>query len=223
MVSPKILSGVGLLQGLSLDQLERLAAAAVVKNFAAGELIVSEAEPRRGFNIVLEGSVKVFKASSEGKEQTIYVFGAGEPFCLCSAFSRDQHLASAAALEPSRILLLPPKEMEKLAKKEPTLLLSMVSLLSRRLKDSLELIESLSLRGLPGRIAAFLLQAAHEESGRLLVRRRLTQRELAKMLNATPEALSRALKKLADDGLIENKGRETLLLDVEGLRETARG
>jgi Mn-dependent DtxR family transcriptional regulator len=43
------------------------------------------------------------------------------------------------------------------------------------------------------------------------------------MLNATPEALSRALKKLADDGLIENKGRETLLLDVEGLRETARG
>jgi CRP/FNR family transcriptional regulator len=113
--------------------------------------------------------------------------------------------------------------MEKLARKEPTLLMSMVSLLSRRLKDSLELIESLSLRGLPGRIAAFLLQAAQEENGRMIVRRRLTQRELAKMLNATPEALSRALKKLADDRLIENKGRETLLLDVEGLREAARG
>ncbi|MFW5837867.1 MAG: Crp/Fnr family transcriptional regulator, partial [Desulfovibrionaceae bacterium] len=188
-----------------------------------GEIIVTESEPRRGFHVVLSGRVKVFKASAEGKEQTVYVFGPGEPFCLCGAFGEEGHLASAAALEASRVLVLPPAGMEKLAAREPALPMAMVSLLSRRLKESLELIESLSLKGLPGRLAAFLLQGAEESGGEAVVRLHLTHRELAKMLNATPEALSRTLKRLADDGLVENRGREIAILDEARLRDAARG
>jgi CRP/FNR family transcriptional regulator len=223
LVAPEVLSGIELFSRLPRPQVEKLARVAVVKDFEAGEIIVTESEPRRGFHVVLEGRVKVFKASPDGKEQTVFVFGGGEPFCLCGAFGDEGHLASAAALAPSRVLALQPAGVETLAREEPTLLMAMVSLLSRRLKESLELIESLSLRGLPARLAAFLLQAAEEAGGERVVRLHLTHRELAKMLNATPEALSRTLKRLSDEGLVASRGREIAVLDEAGLRETSRG
>ena len=83
------------------------------------------------------------------------------------------------------------------------------------------MIESLALLGLPGRVAGFLLHEAARGLGGDVVRLSISQRELAKIVGATPEALSRALRRLAEAGLLAVRGREVDILERAGLAREA--
>ncbi len=105
-----------------------------------------------------------------------------------------------------------------MAREDPSILFHFLRVVSRRLKDAMEMIESLSLRGLPGRVAGFLLHAREEDrDGRRLVALGISQRELAKIVGATPEALSRTLGRMARQGLVRISGRDMEILDRAGL------
>lgn len=204
-----------LFAGVPEEQLAALADAARVRAYAAGEFIVGEDEEPRGFFVVVAGRVKLFKMSPEGREQTVYAFGAGEPFCLCSVFEGERFPANAAALEPSRVLVVPPEAFERVARAEPSLLFNILLVLSRRLKEAMSLVESLSLKEVPQRVAAYLLQAPR---GGGVVDLPVTHRELAKIVGTTPESLSRSLKRMAGQGLVAVDGRRITVLDEAGLR-----
>jgi len=221
---PKQLQGVGLFAGIGRERLNALAAQAVRKPFRSGDLIIGETDPVRAFYVVLSGRVKLYKSSAEGKEQTLCVLGPGEPFGLCTAFAVESFPASVMALEEGTLLVIPGPVIEEIAGKEPSLLLNIIQVLSRRLKDSMALIETLSLMEIPQRLSTYLLSLesgadAEKESLALPV----TRRELAKILGATPEALSRAVRKMADDGLIRTEGRTVLVLDRPALERLAQG
>lgn len=209
-----LLKTLPLFAGVPEDQLAALADAARVRSYAAGELIVGEDENPRGFFVVVSGRVKLFKLSPEGREQTVYAFGPGEPFCLCSVFEGERFPANAAALEPSRVLVAPPDVFEAVARAEPSLLFNILLVLSRRLKEAMTLVESLSLKEVPQRVAAYLLQAPAEGG---VVDLPVTHRELAKIVGTTPESLSRSLKRMAGRGLVSVAGRRIAILDREGL------
>jgi CRP/FNR family transcriptional regulator len=87
------------------------------------------------------------------------------------------------------------------------------------------LIESLSLMEIPQRLASFLLHALTREGDREMNRLELTitQRELAKILGATPEALSRAIRKMSNAGILIMDGRSIRILDRNALEELAEG
>jgi len=87
------------------------------------------------------------------------------------------------------------------------------------------LIESLSLKEIPQRLASFLLHALTREGDKEINRLELTitQRELAKILGATPEALSRAVRKMSNAGILAMDGRSIRILDREALEELAEG
>jgi CRP/FNR family transcriptional regulator len=213
-----------LFQGVSPENLRLLAAQALYRKYPAQEIIIGEADPIKSFYVVLTGRLKLYKSSPEGKEQTIQLLGPGDPFGLCTAFATDAFPASAMTLEESSVILIPGALMESTALKEPKLLLNIIQILSRRLKDSMTLIESLALKEIPGRLASFLLHSlaqSHGETDRLELA--ITQRELAKILGATPEALSRALRKLADDGILRASGRTLRILDRGALGDLAEG
>jgi CRP/FNR family transcriptional regulator len=214
-----------LFQGVSGDGLQTLAARARYRTFKAGEEIVGERDPVRAFYVVLSGQVKLYKSSSEGKEQTLYLLGPGEPFGLCTAFAVESFPASVSALEESSVIFIPGPDVEAIARREPALLLSIIQVLSRRLKETMNLVESLALQEIPQRLAAFLL---HGLSRRGMVPENrvqltTTHRELAKILGVTPEALSRALKKMAGEGILTVDGRMITVLDRETLADIAAG
>lgn len=203
------LENTQLFQGVLTQSLSDLAARAVYKTYGAQAVVLSEAQPVKSFYLILTGKLKLFKISPDGREQTLQLLGPGDPFGLCTAFATESFPASAVALEPSTLLSVPGPQVEAIALREPKLLLNIISILSRRLKESMTLIESLSLKDLPARIASFL---RHELSrgapGQTHLTLSLSQRELAKILGATPEALSRTLRKMSDDGLIRVSGRD---------------
>lgn len=208
--------------GLPENQLKILANAIISKEYEPGQTIVLEAERPKAFYVVGEGRVKVYKSSPKGKEQTIYVFGPGEPFCLCQAFGKSGFPANISALEKSRILIFAADILENLAKTEPSLLFNFIAILSKRLKESMQMIESLSLWDLPQRLAAFIVQlsAGHTEA---TIELSFTHREVAKILGATPEALSRTLKKFEAQGLVETNGRVLKILNPSELDRMAQG
>lgn len=218
----EVLRHIPIFEHLADEQIKTLAGCAREKNVRPGKAVFEDMEYSQGFYLIVWGSVKIFKGSPEGKEQTIFVFGPGELFCL-TAFIDDLAPANATALEDTRILFFPAEVMESIARKEPSLLFGLLLALSRRLKESLMLIESLSLKEIPQRLAAFLSHAFADEKQGDEISLHFSQRELAKIIGASPETLSRVFRRLADDGILTVNGRKIRVIDRQRLKSLASG
>jgi CRP/FNR family transcriptional regulator, dissimilatory nitrate respiration regulator len=218
----EVLKHIPIFAGLPEDQLKILADCARQKSVRPGRPVFEELMHSPGCYLVVWGSVKIFKSSPEGKEQTIFVFGPGELFCL-TAFADEYAPASATALEDTRILFFPVEVMEGVARREPSLLFGILLTLSRRLKEALTIIESLSLKEIPQRLAIFLTHALTAEGQGDTVELRFSQRELAKIIGATPETLSRVLRKLGDENVLSIDSRTIRILDRPALAALAQG
>jgi CRP/FNR family transcriptional regulator len=218
------MKSIDLFQGISSETLRILAAQALYKKYAPQEMVIGETELIRSFYIVLTGRLKLYKSSPEGREQTIQLLEPGDPFGLCTAFATDAFPAGAMAMEQSSALLIPGTLVEAVALKEPRLLLNIIQILSRRLQHSMAVIESLALKEIPARLASFLMHSLlqHPE-GATRLDLVITQRELAKILGSTPEALSRALRKMAEGGIARASGRTIHILDRSALQRLAEG
>jgi CRP-like cAMP-binding protein len=221
----KQMQTLDLFQGVPAEKLRTLAERSRYKTYKAGEMFIGETDPAHAFYVIVTGQVKLYKSSPEGKEQTLYLLRPGDPFGMCTAFAIDSFPANAMALEESGVLMIPGPVMETVATSEPRLLMNIIQILSDRLKESMTLIESLSLMEIPQRLASFLLHALTREGDREVNRLELTitQRELAKILGSTPEALSRAVRKMSNAGILAMDGRTIRILDREALDDLAEG
>ncbi len=214
-----------LFEGVPAEKLRGLAERSLYRTHKAGEMLIGETDSAHAFYVVIVGQVKLYKSSPEGKEQTLNILGPGEPFGMCTAFAVDSFPVNVMTLEETGLLMIPGQTLETLAMQEPRLLLNIIQVLSERLKESMALIESLSLKEIPGRLASFLLHALTRDGERRMDRLELTitQRELAKILGATPEALSRAVRKMSNAGILALEGRSIRVLDRNALEELAAG
>ncbi|WP_031481447.1 Crp/Fnr family transcriptional regulator [Maridesulfovibrio frigidus] len=215
----KIISKFTIFSNLDDLNLTWLVENSVVTPIPKKSLYLREANLLQGMHILLSGKVKLFKLAEEGKEQTIFVFGPGEPFCLCSTFSDGKMPANLSALEDSKVLFINPSKFEDLIKEDPSILLNMMSVMAKRLKEAMVMIDSLSLKQIPSRLAAYFL--SHNENGWLKLD--ISYRELSKIIGVTPEALSRSLKKMSKHNLIEVDGTNVNLLDKTRLEACRDG
>jgi CRP/FNR family transcriptional regulator len=212
---------VPLFEGLPREQIEDLAMIVTDQGFRKGEPIFSEGEDANGFYVVITGRVKIFKLSSEGKEQILHFFGPGEPFGEVPVFTGQHFPAHAEAIEESRVFFFPRKSFVDLIKKNPSLALNMLAVLSKRLRRFAALVDDLSLKEVPGRLAAYLLFMSEQNQGSVNLDLTITKAQLASLLGTIPETLSRILGKLSSQGLIETDGRRIRILDQEALRDLA--
>jgi CRP/FNR family transcriptional regulator len=212
---------VPLFEGLPLRQIEDLAMIVTDQVFSKGETIFSEGEEGNGFYVVITGRVKVYKLSSDGKEQILHFLGPGEPFGEVAVFTGQHFPANASAIEESRVLFFPRKSFVDLIKTNPSLALNMLAVLSKRLRRFAALIDDLSLKEVPGRLAAYLLYLSDQSRGAKEVELTITKAQLASLLGTIPETLSRILGKLSSQGLIETDGRRIRILDPETLQDLA--
>jgi CRP/FNR family transcriptional regulator len=206
-----------LFKELPAHHLDAVLKIAVEKPLEKGEHIFSEGDPGSGFYIVVEGQIKIYKLSMEGKEHILHIFGPGEPFGEVPVFSGDVFPASAEAVQKSRVLFFPRDRFISLITEDPTLALNMLAVLSKRLRQFTVQIENLSLKEVPGRLAGYLLLLAEEQQNTAEVTLHISKGHLASFLGTIPETLSRILKKMSEQGLIQVNGRKIEILDFEGL------
>lgn len=214
-------SGSILFKDLPDHYLDAILKIGVEKEVLRGGLIFSEGEPGDGIYIVISGQVKVFKLSMEGKEKILHMFGPGEPFGEVPVFSGKVYPAAAEATRNSRLLFIPRSKFIELITADPGLALNMLAVLSRRLRGFTTQIENLALKEVPNRLAGYLILMAGEQQNPEMVELHISKGQLASFLGTIPETLSRILKKMTDQGLIEVEGRKIRLTDYDGLTRLA--
>jgi len=212
---------IPLFEGLPDEQLGDLAAIIRDQRVDRGQIIFSEGDDGNGFYVVVAGRVKIFKLSPEGKEQILHIFGPGEPFGEVAVFAGQQFPANAEAIEKGRIFFFQRDALVRLIKENPSLALNILAILSIRLRRFASLIEDLSLKEVPGRLAAYLLYLSEQDARSRNLELSIKKSQLASLLGTIPETLSRILGKMAGQGLIESDGPRIKILDRERLEELA--
>ncbi|MEQ9553915.1 MAG: Crp/Fnr family transcriptional regulator [Coleofasciculus sp. G3-WIS-01] len=212
------LANTQLWRGLPDEQLDAIATIAIAKSYHKGEVIFVEGEEGNGFFVVKSGRVKVFKLSAEGKEQILEFFGAGEHFAEVPAFDGECFPASATALEKTELLFFERTTFLALLAQQPKIAINMLAIFARHLRRFARLIEDLSLKEVPGRLAAYLLYLSERSEHLEQVELDITKTQLASLLGTIPETLSRVFAKLSQEELISINGSRIRLLNPEGLR-----
>lgn len=203
----KQLSYIPLFEGLEQQQLNQLAAIVEKKRYRRGESIFIEGADATGFYILTSGKVKIYKTAPEGKEQILHIFGPGEPFGEVPVFTGRSYPANAEAIADSITLFFPRGAFINLVKQDPSLALNMLSVLSMRLKRFTALIEDLSLKEVPGRLAAYILYLSQQHQNADDLTLDISKTQLAGILGTIPETLSRILSRMAGEGIIESDDR----------------
>ncbi len=216
----KQLAGIPLFAGLSKAQYEALARIGVRRSCRKGERIFSEGDDGTGFYVIVAGRVKIFKVSADGKEQILHLFGPGESFGEVSVFTGQGFPADAVTAAQTTLLFFPRMAFSALIQRDPALALNMLAQLSRRLMQFAGLIEDLSLKEVPGRLAKYLLFLS-DKDGEGGVELDVSKGQLASLLGTIPETLSRILAKMNRRGLIRSRGAQIRIIDRRGLEEIA--
>ncbi len=205
--------------GLSEKDIKMVEEIGSLNSYSARQNIFFEGDPAAGFHIVISGKVKIFKLSSEGREQILHIFGPGEPFGEAAVFAGINFPANATAMEPTKTFYIEREKFVALLNKKPSLAMNLLAILSRRLMIFARMIGDLSLKEVPGRLATYLLILSAKKNGASSFDLDLPKTQLASLLGTIPETLSRILSKMQKEEIIEVKGARINILNFEGLRE----
>ena len=216
-----VISTIPLFNGLPEDQLEAIKKIAIEKQINKGEIVVAEGDEGKGFFVIVEGRVKVFKVSAEGKEQILHIFGPGQPFGEVPVFAGQRFPANAQAIDNTKALFFPRVASVALITANPSLALNMLAEMSKKLRLFAVQIENLSLKEMPARLASYLIHLAVEQDQKEVVTLKISKGQLASILGTIPETLSRIFAKLSGNNLIRVEGKKITLLDRSGLEDLA--
>ena len=216
-----LISKTILFEGLPDDHIHQLLNIAVEKELQKQEIIFSEGDPAKGFYVNADGLVKIYKLSSEGKEQILHIFGPGEPFGEVAVFAGRSFPAYAETLSHGRALFFPREAFVKLISDNPSLALNMLAVLSMRLRHFTVQVENLSLKEVPGRLAAYFIMLSEEQNNKKFITLNISKALLANFIGTIPETLSRILHRMAGQNLITVEGRKISLLELDGLKALA--
>jgi CRP-like cAMP-binding protein len=217
------ISSIPLFKGLSESQHSGLAGIAAEKSFSRGQTIFSEGDDGDGFYAVASGRIKVFKLSPDGREQILHILGPGEIFGEVPVFAGSRFPANAAAMEESSVFFFRRDSLIALIEKNPSIAMGLLAVLSKRLRMFTSLIDDLSLKEVPGRLASYLLYLSKKENGSSDLELDITKGQLASLLGTIPETLSRILSKMSGQGIIECDGPRIKITDREGIEDLASG
>jgi CRP/FNR family transcriptional regulator, dissimilatory nitrate respiration regulator len=217
------ISSIPLFNGLSEAQHSELAGIATEKRFTRSQTIFSEGDEGEGFYIVISGRVKIFKMSPDGREQILHFLGPGELFGEVPVFAGARFPANARTMEESSVFYFSRNALVSLIEKNASIAMGMLSVLSKRLRMFASLIDDLSLKEVPGRLASYLLYLSKKEKGSGHIELDITKGQLASLLGTIPETLSRILAKMSVQGIIESSGPRIRIIDREGLEDLASG
>ena len=210
-----------LFSGLPESQLVKLATIAIARSYDKDESLFQQGDPGAGFFVVQLGRIKVFKLSKEGREQILHIFGEFNHFAEVPALDGNPYPASAAAIEPSTVLFFPRQAFLHLLEQQPDIAINLLKSLARHLRRFSNLVDNLTLREVPARLAHYLLQLSQQANAAKTVTLDVSKGQLAASLGTIPETLSRVLAKLKRQGLVNVQGMNIQLLDIDRLRELA--
>lgn len=180
-------------------------------SFRPGQQIMLEGEQSPGLFIVLQGRVRLSCTAPDGREQVLNMVGPGEIFDMVPIFDGQPNHTNARAMSPVDCLLLPRWDILSLLHAHPDLALASLREMAGQLRELVRLVEDLAFRSVRARLARQLLSEAAEGSAEL------THQELAERAGTVREMAGRALRRMAEEGLVRLERGRVIVLDAERL------
>ncbi len=214
-----LLRQVEIFRMLEDAQLRQLRALLRRQHFRAGESIFIQGDPGDCLYIILEGYVRIYLLSADGREVTFRVYSSGAAFGEFAVLDGKPRSACAVASTNASAMVIYRADFLALIERNVSVLLRVVDVLTERLRYTTLFSRSLAFISASGRVASTLATLADQATvAPGAVKLTITQAELASYAGATREWTNHALHDFADQGLIKIGRRAVTVLDRERLR-----
>lgn len=187
-----------MLEELNAETLDMLLSQASKKTYPRGSIVINAGDPSDGLYFIEYGRVHVLISDDEGREVILGKFGAGEFFGEMALIDNQDRSASVVTLEETRFLVVSKATFQQALARHPEIAYHVLTALVKRLRDASRQIESLALLDVYGRLARTLLQLAQPENGQLVITKKPTHQEIANMIGASREMVTRLFRDLVN-------------------------
>jgi CRP/FNR family cyclic AMP-dependent transcriptional regulator len=192
--------------GLGDDALETLSGGVRRRRYERGQVIFHEGDPGDSLHVVASGAVKITLRSPDGEEVIVATLGPGDFFGELALLDEAARSATAEAMAPTETLVLPRSSFQQLLG-EPSLRDMVLSRVAAEVRRTDRQLASLRFLDLAGRLAAHLAELAGQigrraDDGTLELTLPYRQADLAAIVGGSRQGTSRALRELADAGLL---------------------
>ena len=195
---------VPLFSMLTESQAISVADAVVKRRFKRGEVIVEQGKKSNALFILLNGRARVVTADSRGREVILATLQPGDHIGEMSLIDNEPHSATVRAEVQTDVLMLGRNEFARCLPENSSMAYAVMRGLVQRLRHADRKIESLALLDVYGRVARALLEFAVDGGdGERIVRDKISRQDIAKMVGASREMVSRVMKDLEERGYIQ--------------------
>jgi len=225
-ISTDILRNLPIFSELTLNQSEKIISICKIMNYKKNEILFFEGDNYRGFYILLEGSVKIYKISFEGKESILHLIKQSESFADVPLFDGGGYPVNAQSISDSVLIFIPQKEFVQLIKNNSTICFNMLVGFAKKMRLLTQKVEDLSTKEVSNRFAKYLLNEIKKSgTGKFpepFVKLNISKKNVASYIGTINDTLSRLLKKLQHDKIIRVSGKSIFILDFSKLKELAK-
>jgi len=211
---------------LTRNQLEQIISICKVHTYKKNETIFYDGDNYKGFYILLNGSIKIYKLSYDGKELILHLIKPSESFSDVPLFEGGGYPVNAQAIADSVLVFVPQKEFIQLIKNNSTLCLNMLVGFAKKMRLLTQKVEDLSTKGVSNRFTKFLLDEIKKSGTDKLpepfIRLNISKKNIASYIGTIKDTLSRLLKKLQNEKIIRISGKSIFILDLSKLKELAK-
>ena len=199
-----LLRRVPIFSKLTPFQLDLLAGAVIKRRVKRGDLIVEKGKQSHALFIILAGRARVFLADRRGREVILDVLGPGDYIGEISLVDGKSHSATVAAEVQCDLLVLGQADFDHCLEENHAMAQSVIKGLAYRLRRADEKIGSLALMDVYGRVAKELIEMAVAVGPKqLLIKEKASRQDIAKMVGASREMVSRVMREFEDQGFIK--------------------
>ena len=196
---------VPLFSMLTAEQANGVADGVVKRRFRRGELVVEQGRKSNALFILLNGRARVLTSDTRGREVILAVLESGDYVGEMGLIDNEPASATVRTEVQTDMLVLQRTEFARCLPEPSTMAYSMLHGLVRRLRNADRQIESLALLDVYGRVARTLLDMAEDDNGVKLIRHKVSRQDMAKVVGASREMVSRVMKDLEERGVIETQ------------------
>jgi CRP/FNR family transcriptional regulator, dissimilatory nitrate respiration regulator len=192
------------------------------RSYSSGEEIFAEGEDAEFLPIVISGGVKMVRSPVAGKEVIIGIFSDGDMFAVPPVFDGQPYPASAIAVEDTVLLQVARKDFLKLLAEWPEFSLAAISWMSEMLREKTSIIRNLAIASPEHRIVNVLVKLVEAQEKACPVKIPVRRQDIAEMASLTTETTIRAIRRLADQGLVRIVHGKIIIDDVAPLQKFVR-
>ena len=225
MASAEFLTKVPIFSNLTPEQLSPLTGKLRRRQYQRGEVIFHQDDPADRMHIIVEGRVRISIPSEDGREKDIALLQPGECFGEMALLDGSNRSATATVVESSQTLALFRQDFMDFLEEHPEVVADTTTLLTRRLRSMNQMLGDMAFLDVPTRVAKQLLELAEASSGddgrQEPIEVILGQDELARLVGASRETVSRALNSYRRLGILSTSHRRITITDLSALERMA--